>query len=39
MKSESFEKTLSALHRVIWAPDSKPCAILQITHGMTEHIR
>lgn len=38
MKSESFEKTLSSLHHVIWAPDSKPCAILQITHGMTEHI-
>ena len=23
---------------VIWSPDGPPCMILQITHGMTEHI-
>ena len=27
-----------ALHGVLWATDEKPKAILQITHGMTEHI-
>lgn len=38
MNSETLKKTLSALSPVIWAPEEKPCAILQITHGMTEHI-
>jgi len=27
-----------ALHGILWSTDEKPKAILQITHGMTEHI-
>ena len=26
------------LHAVLWLPDNEPKALLQITHGMTEHI-
>lgn len=40
MKTELFEfvsenKTLSA---VLWLPDGEPKAVLQVAHGMTEHI-
>ncbi len=26
------------LHAVVWTPDGEPCAVLQIAHGMAEHI-
>ena len=29
----------NTLHGVIWATDEQPKAVLQITHGMTEHIQ
>lgn len=28
----------AALYARMWLPDNEPKAILQITHGMTEHI-
>ena len=40
MKAESFEFRSEGekLSAVLWLPEAKPSAILQITHGMTEHI-
>jgi len=36
MKEEQF--TMNGLHAVIWQPEQNVRAILQITHGMTEHM-
>ena len=36
MKKEQF--TMNGLHTVIWQPEQNVKAILQITHGMTEHM-
>ena len=36
MKKEQF--MMNGLHAVIWQPDQNAKAILQITHGMTEHM-
>ncbi len=36
MKKEQF--ILNSLHTVIWQPEQNVKAILQITHGMTEHM-
>ena len=36
MKKE--QRTINGLHAVIWQPDAEAKAVLQITHGMTEHI-
>ena len=41
MKTEKFTLTSTdgaILHSVIWAPDTDVKAVLQITHGMTEHM-
>ena len=41
MKEKTFsniERIKKTIHGVIWLPDSEIKAILQITHGMTEHI-
>ena len=41
MKQEIFQFTgyeATPLRAVLWLPDSEPKAVLQITHGMTEHI-
>lgn len=42
MRTEIFDFTGcqgTVLPAVLWLPDEKPKAILQVTHGMTEHIR
>ena len=36
MKKEQF--MLNGLHAVIWQPDGPSKAVLQVTHGMTEHM-
>ena len=36
MKKEQF--MMNGLHAVIWQPEQNVKAILQITHGMTEHM-
>ena len=41
MKEKTFsiiERNKKTIHGVIWLPDTEIKAILQITHGMTEHI-
>ncbi len=40
MKTEFFECETKGFKfsAVVWLPDGKPKAVLQITHGMTEHI-
>ena len=40
MKTKIFEfsSNNNALSAVLWLPEGKPKAVLQITHGMTEHI-
>ena len=41
MRTETFDFTGYKgirLHAVLWLPDNEPKALLQITHGMTEHI-
>ena len=38
MKTETFPFNNGALHGMMWIPDDEPKALLQITHGMTEHI-
>jgi len=30
---------LGKIHYEIWIPEDKPCAVIQIAHGMTEHIK
>ena len=40
MKAERFEFSSKNefFHAVLWLPEGEPLSILQITHGMTEHI-
>ena len=36
MKTETF--TFNGLHAVLWQPQTQPIAVLQVVHGMTEHM-
>ena len=41
METKIFEfdtEDQKKLHSILWIPDVEPCAVLQIAHGMTEHI-
>ncbi|MBO5127750.1 MAG: alpha/beta hydrolase, partial [Clostridia bacterium] len=41
MTAEPFsfsDTTARTFHALLWTPSEPPSAVLQITHGMTEHI-
>lgn len=40
MKTEDivFGESNAKLYGKLWMPEGNPCAVLQISHGMTEHI-